>query len=213
MTGFHDIAFPLDISMHGRGGPERRTDVVTTGSGREQRNARWADSRRRYDAGYGVKSLVAIERVIAFFEERRGRLYGFRWRDRADFKSCAADCNPAPADQLIGTGDGARLAFQLCKTYGAQFAPYRREIRKPVAGSVRVAVNGVEASPGAAFDVDAATGLVTFRAGQAPPAGASVTAGFLFDTPVRFDADYLEIDLAAFEAGEIPKIPLIEIRP
>jgi uncharacterized protein (TIGR02217 family) len=212
MTGFHEIGFPLDISMHGRGGPERRTDVVTTGSGREQRNARWADSRRRYDAGYGVKSLVAIERVIAFFEERRGRLHGFRWRDRADCKSCPADRNPAAMDQTIGTGDGTRHEFQLCKTYGFQFAPYVREIRKPVAHSVRIAVSGIEV-PTAGFVVDVATGIVTFVGGRSPGPGAPVTAGFLFDVPVRFDTDYLEIDLAAFDAGDIPKIPLIEIRP
>src|SRR5665647_1712265 len=124
MPAFHEVRFPLDISMHGRGGPERRTDIVVTGSGREQRNARWADSRRRYDAGYGVKSLAAIGAVVAFFEERRGKLYGFRWRDRADYKSCAADCNPAPIDQVLGFGDGVNTRFPLRKSYGMQFAPY-----------------------------------------------------------------------------------------
>jgi uncharacterized protein (TIGR02217 family) len=213
MPAFHEVRFPLDISMHGRGGPERRTDVVVTGSGREQRNARWANSRRRYDAGYGVKSLAAIGAVVAFFEERRGKLYGFRWRDRADYKSCAADCNPAPSDQVLGTGDGVNIRFPLCKTYGMQFAPYTREIAKPVSGSVRVAVNGTEHLAGRDFDLDETTGIVTFRAGHVPPSGAGVTAGFLFDVPVRFDTDYLEIDLAAFDAGDIPKIPLIEIRP
>ena len=63
------------MSLHGRGGPERRTDIVTLGSNREARNARWAHSRRRYEAGYGVKSLAQLAQVIDFFEERRGRLY------------------------------------------------------------------------------------------------------------------------------------------
>ena len=106
---------------------------------------------------------------------------------------------------------GALRSFSLVKTYGARFAPYVREIRKPVEGSVRIAVNGVEKSAGLDFDVDASSGLVSFRAGRAPPIGASVTAGFFFDVPVRFDTDYLEIDFAAFDAGEIPKIPIIEI--
>ena len=138
-------------------------------------------------------------------------LYGFRFRDRADFKSCAPDAAPSPLDQIIGTGDGAQRSFTLVKTYGARFAPYAREIRKPVEGSVRIAVNGVEKGAGLDFDVDASTGVVIFRAGRAPPLGASVTAGFFFDVPVRFDTDYLEIDFAAFDAGEIPKIPIIEI--
>ena len=211
MADFHEVRFPLDIALKSRGGPQRRTDIVTLGSGREARNARWSRSRRRFDAGYGVKSVGALAAVVAFFEERRGMLYGFRFRDRADFKSCAPDAAPSPLDQIIGTGDGAQRSFTLVKTYGARFAPYAREIRKPVDGSVRIAVNGVEKVAGLDFDVDASSGLVNFRAGRAPPIGASVTAGFFFDVPVRFDTDYLEIDFAAFDAGEIPKIPIIEI--
>jgi uncharacterized protein (TIGR02217 family) len=211
MDGFHEVRFPLDISLRGRGGPERRTDVVTLGSGREQRNARWARSRRRYEAGYGVKTLAGLSGVIAFFEERRGKLYGFRWRDRGDYSSGLPGAAVTPLDQAIGRGDGTKTAFQLIKTYGASFAPYARDILKPVQDTVRVAVAGVEKSPGGDFDVDSATGIVTFAAGSIPPAGAAITAGYLFDVPVRFDTDYLEIDLAAFEAGEIPKIPLIEL--
>ena len=211
MPAFHEILFPLDIALRSAGGPQRRTELVSFGSGREQRNARWADSRRRYDAGYGVKTLEALQAVVAFFEERRGQLYGFRWRDRLDRSSAAPGAPVSPLDQGIGIGDGATAAFQLVKTYGAGFAPYAREIRKPVAGSVRVAVAGSELS-GSAFSCDAATGIVTFLAGHIPAVGAAITAGFLFDVPVRFDTDYLEVDLSAFAAGAIPKIPLVEIK-
>jgi len=210
---FHDILFPLDIALKSAGGPERRTDVVVLGSGREERNARWAHSRRRYDAGYGVKTFAALSQVVAFFEERRGRFYGFRWRDRLDHSSAAADAAVAATDQAIGVGDGTTATFQLAKTYGGAFAPYRRPIVKPVAGSVHVAVDDVAQSEGSAFTLDAASGLVTFLAGHVPSPGAAVTAGFLFDVPVRFDTDYLEVDLSAFAAGAIPKIPLVEIRP
>lgn len=210
MSDFHEVRFPLDVSLQGRGGPERRTEIVTLGSNRESRNARWAHSRRRYEAGYGVKSLAQLAQVIDFFEERRGRLYGFRWRDRADFASCAPGATATPSDQTIGAGDGTRTTFQLVKRYGGSFAPYVRTIAKPVAGSVRVAVNGAEKTP-PQFSVDMATGVVTFATGHVPSAGASVTAGFLFDVPVRFDTDFLEIDMQAFEAGVIPKIPIVEI--
>ena len=212
MSDFHEVRFPLDVSLGGRGGPERRTEIVTLGSNREARNARWAHSRRRYEAGYGVKSLAQLAQIIEFFEERRGRLYGFRWRYRADFTSRAPGATPSPTDQRIGTGDGARAAFQLVKTYGGAFSPYARDIVKPVAGTVRVAVDGVEKlAPDAS--VDATTGLVTFAPGAIPSQGAAVTAGFLFDAPVRFDTDFLEIDMQAFEAGAIPNIPIIEIVP
>jgi uncharacterized protein (TIGR02217 family) len=213
MIDFHEIRFPLDVSVHGRGGPERRTDIVALGSNREARNARWAHSRRRYEAGYGVKSLAQLAQVIDFFEERRGRLFGFRWRDRADCSSAPHGGAPAPGDQRLGVGDGTTAVFQLAKTYGASYAPYVREISKPVAESVRVAIDGVEKTEGVDFGVDSTSGIVTFAGSSIPAAGALVTAGFLFDVPVRFDTDRLEIDLSSFEAGEIPNIPIVEIIP
>lgn len=211
-SAFHEVLFPLDIALKSAGGPERRTEIVTLGSGREERNARWAHARRRFDAGYGVRSLEALAAVVAFFEERRGRLHGFRWRDRLDHASASTGA-PDALDQPLGTGDGARTDFALTKTYGAAHAPYQRPIVKPVAGSVRVAVGGVEQTEGVAFSCDPTTGIVAFLAGHVPGVGVAVTAGFLFDVPVRFDTDYLEVDLTAFAAGAIPKIPLIEIRP
>jgi uncharacterized protein (TIGR02217 family) len=211
-AAFHEVLFPLDIALKSAGGPERRTEIVALGSGREERNARWAHSRRRYDAGYGVKNFEALSAVVAFFEERRGRLHGFRWRDRLDHSSAASDLAAAPTDQVIGTGDGANAVFALRKTYGGLYAPYQRPIAKPAPGSVRVAVAGVEAEEGTEFTCDATTGIVTFLPGHLPPNGAAVTAGFLFDVPVRFDTDYLEIDLSAFAAGAIPTIPLLEIK-
>jgi uncharacterized protein (TIGR02217 family) len=213
MPSFHEVLFPLDVALGARGGPERRTEIVTVGSGREERNARWAHSRRRWNAGYGVKSLEALSAVVAFFEERRGRLHGFRWRDRLDHSSAAPGLESLLEDQVLGIGDGERASFQLIKTYGSAHAPYARPITKPVAGTIRVAVGGVEKSEGAEFDSDPASGLIVFRAGFAPSAGAVVTAGFLFDVPARFDTDFLEIDLAAFAAGEIPSIPIVEVRP
>jgi uncharacterized protein (TIGR02217 family) len=212
MPGFHEILFPLSIGFGSSGGPERRTDVVLLASGHEERNSRWADSRRRYNAGTGVHSLGDLSTLIGFFEERRGRLYGFRWRDRTDWKSCAPGEMPGPEDQPIGIGDGDVATFQLIKTYGGGIAPYQRAIAKPVEDTVRVAVDGDEKIEGTAFSVNPATGVVTFLAGHIPAADTIVTAGFEFDVPVRFDTDRLDINLASFEAGDVPSVPVVEIR-
>jgi uncharacterized protein (TIGR02217 family) len=209
---FHEVLFPTSISRGAHGGPERRTDVVVLGSGHEERNGRWASSRRSYNAGYGVKSLDDLHAVIAFFEERRGRLYGFRWRDHADWKSCPPEQTPSALDQVIGTGDGTTSMFQLKKIYGALHAPWSRDIKKPVEGSVLVAVNGVAQAAGVAFTVDPATGRIQFLAGHIPAAGVPVTAGFAFDVPVRFDTDRLEVSLQGFRHGAIPSIPIVEVR-
>jgi uncharacterized protein (TIGR02217 family) len=206
---FHEILFPVDIALNSEGGPTRRTEIVVLVSGHEERNSPWAGSRRKFNAGYGVKSVNDIEDVIAFFEARHGKLYGFRFRDPFDYKSCRIAETHGPDDQLIGTGDGAETAFQLVKTYVSGAAAYGRPIKKPVAGSALIAVNGVPKTEGPDFSVDETNGVVTLSA--PPPAGQSVTAGFLFDTPVRFDTDELRINLSAFKAGDIPSIPLIEV--
>jgi uncharacterized protein (TIGR02217 family) len=207
VTPFHDVRFPTDIARGARGGPERRTEIATLGSGFEERNAVWAHSRRRWDAGLGVKTLAQLSAVVAFFEERRGRLIGFRFRDPLDFSSAAPSAAIAATDQYLGEGDGTTRRFALRKTYGGAFDPYRRPIRKPVAGTVRVAVGGVETG---AFALDLADGSVVLD--TAPGVGEVVASGFQFDTPARFDVDRLEIDLAAFQAGSVPSIPLVEIR-
>lgn len=204
---FHEIRFPTAIAFHSTGGPERKTEIVTLGSGYEERNGVWANSRRRYDASTGVKTLDDIHAVLAFFEARSGRLYGFRFKDFADYKSGAPNAAVTALDQRIGTGNGVTKSFALQKTYSSGPAAWVRAITKPVAGSVRVAVAGVETS---SFTLDATTGVVSFA--SAPASGTAVTAGFEFDVPVRFDTDQLAINLANFRAGEIAAIPLVEIR-
>jgi uncharacterized protein (TIGR02217 family) len=210
MTSFHEVRFPTDISRRASGGPERRTQVVTLGSGFEQRNQQWADSRRRYQAGYGVKSIDDIHTALAFFEERRGRLHGFRWKDWADYKSCAPRQPPDANDQTLGIGDGARTEFQLIKVYGSAYAPWTRDIAKPVPGTVLVAVDGITQTAGMDYTADETAGLITFT--TAPESGLSVTAGYEFDVPVRFDTDRIDVDLSHFEAGAMPDIPIMEIR-
>lgn len=207
---FDDVRFPTAIARGSSGGPERRTDVVTTASGREERNSRWAHSRRRYNVGLGVKTLDDIHNVVAFFEERRGRLHAFRFRDHGDYKSCPPVATISALDQVIGTGDGVTATFQLLKRYGSGAREYERVISAPVAATVVVAVNGVATTQ---FTLDASQGRITFNPGHVPATGATVTAGFEFDVPVRFDTDAISINLSHFEAGEIPDIPLLEVRP
>jgi uncharacterized protein (TIGR02217 family) len=208
VTAFHEVTFPVSLGFGASGGPARRTEIVTLGSGREERNTPWAHARRRYDVGSAVRTLDDLHAVIDFFEARRGGLYGFRFRDFADWRSCAPSQTPTMLDQPLGAGDGETAAFQLSKTYGAAGFAYVRPIRKPIAGSVLVAIDAAAiAAPD--YAVDTATGVVTFAV--PPAAGAAITAGFTFDTPVRFDADQLDLSLDAFGAGRLISIPLIEI--
>lgn len=207
---FHEVRFPDDLSLGSIGGPERRTEIVTLSNGFEERNTPWAHSRRRYDAGAGMRSLDDIATLVAFFEARRGMLHGFRWKDWADYRSSAPSALPGFRDQRIGTGDGVTASFQLSKTYAPGLSSYTRPIVKPVAGTVLAGVGADELVAGVHFEVDATTGIVTFAVPPGP--GEEVTAGFEFDVPVRFDTDTIRASVASFQAGEVPDVPVVEVR-
>jgi len=205
---FHEVRFPDDISRGARGGPERRTQIVELASGEEERNASWANSRRRYDVAYGIRRADDLAALVAFFEARNGRLHGFRFKDWGDYKSGLPSAAISPTDQEIGTGNGSLMEFALLKRYSSGAQSWTRAIAKPVSGSVRVALGGVEQMSG--WSVDTTTGVVTFD--TAPAAGVAVTAGFAFDVPVRFDTDALDVTLDLERLGSITSIPLLEIR-
>jgi len=205
---FHEDRFPDNISRGARGGPERRTQIVELASGDEERNASWANSRRRYDVAYGIRRADELAAVVAFFEARNGRLYGFRYKDWADYKSGLPSQPVTPTDQLIGTGDGIVTSFALLKHYTSGAQAWTRTIAKPVAGSVRLALDGVEQM--SRWSVDTTTGVVSFD--SAPGAGVVISAGFDFDVPVRFDTDTLDVTLDIERLGSITSIPLLEIR-
>lgn len=207
---FHDVRFPAALSFGSVGGPERRTDVVTISNGFEERNSPWAHSRRRYDAGVGMRSLDDVETMIAFFEARYGQLYAYRWKDWSDYRSCKPSQDISATDQILGTGDDTQTTFQILKTYQSGAYSYARPISKPVADTVKVAVAGAELTIGSEFSIDDTTGTVTLAAALGE--GQEITAGFEFDVPVRFDTDSIQTSVASFQAGEIPTVPIIEVR-
>ena len=205
---FHEVRFPDNISRGARSGPERRTQIVELASGDEERNASWADSRRRYDVAYGIRRADDLAAVVAFFEARNSRLHGFRYKDWADYKSALPSQAITATDQPIGTGTGSLQTFQLTKRYTSGAQTWVRTITKPVAGTIRVALGMVEQMSG--WTVDTTTGVVTFT--TAPAGGVAVRAGFEFDVPVRFDSDTLDVTLDFERLGSITSIPLLEIR-
>ncbi|MFQ8433707.1 TIGR02217 family protein [Amaricoccus sp. W119] len=205
---FHEIRFPDNISRNARGGPRRLTEIVELASGDEERNSPWANSRRVYDVAYGIRDADDLARVVAFFEARGGQLHGFRFKDWADYKSGAPLAVTEPTDQPLGIGDGAITTFQLVKLYRSGPHSWTRVIQKPVSGTTRIAVEGVEQLAG--WSLEVATGIVTFDAAPAP--GVAITAGFQFDVPVRFDTNQLDVTLNIERLGSISSIPLIEVR-
>lgn len=199
---FHDVLFPLRWATGSLGGPEHRTQVIERADGSDVRVQAWAGSRRRWDVAGAITSLHDAADLIAFFEARAGRVHGFRFRDPLDDRSCPPGQSPTALDQSIASGDGQTVAFALTKAYGDVI----RRIRKPVPGSVRIAVDGVEIEDAI---TDALTGMI--RLPEPPVAGASITAGYVFDCAVRFDTDRLETRIEAPGAARIVSVPILEL--
>lgn len=207
---FHEIRFPAGLSFGSVGGPERRTEIVALANGHEERNSPWAQSRRRYDAGLGLRALDDVAELVAFFEARAGQLHGFRWKDWADYKPCLPSASVSALDQALGEGDGRQQDFALRKAYRSGGQVHWRAITHPVRGTLRVALAGRPLAEGVDWDCDYSRGLLQFR--DPVPRCAAVTAGFEFDVPVRFDTDVIQVSVASFQAGDLPAVPVVELR-
>jgi uncharacterized protein (TIGR02217 family) len=196
---FHEVQFPPDIAYGATGGPAYATAVVEAGGGNETRNVNWAASRGKWNVASGLKNRTQVAALIAFFRARRGKAYGFRFKDWIDYQATA---------ETIGTGDGVATTFQLVKAYTSGGVTETRTIKKPVTGTVRVYKDAVEQLSG--WSVNTSTGVVTFTS---PPADdAIITADFEFDVPVRFDTDVMSVNLQFYNLSDWGEIPVVELR-
>jgi len=200
MSGFDEVRLPDDIERGARGGPAFNTSIAQLQSGFERRNINWTRERSRWNVGYGVQSKVGYTRILEFFKVRRGRGYGFRFKDWSDYQI---------TEQSIGTGDASRVAFQIYKRYTSGPRSYDRPITKIVAGSYTVKVNAVTQTETTHFTLNANTGVITFV--TPPGSGLPVTISCEFDVPVRFDTDELDLQVDLIEAGQVPNIPIVEL--
>ena len=205
MDPFDNVLYPFALGRNASVAPEFSTSIVVTASGHERRNSLWSDARLHFDVGPGIRSEAELGELVAFFRARRGPARGFRISDPFDHSSNGMIGVPTMIDQLIGIGDGVRADFQLVKTYGTH-EPQVRPITRPRSETLLVSVGGAASTAWTLSE----TGLLRFI--TAPPQGAEVRAGFLFDVPVRFAEDRLDVSAVNFAAGEAPSIPLIELR-
>ncbi|MEL7218946.1 MAG: DUF2460 domain-containing protein [Pseudomonadota bacterium] len=206
MEAFDDIIYPFALGRSASVAPEFSTSISVTSSGHERRNSLWSDAKVHFDVGPGIRSEHELCELIGFFRARRGAARGFRISDPTDHSSNGMTGTPSMLDQLIGKGDGITAEFQLTKSYGTGTEPQVRPITRPRAETLLVSVGGLLSTDWLLGN----RGKLIFN--DAPPVDAEVRAGFLFDVPVRFAEDRVDISGVNFEAGEAPSIPLIELR-
>lgn len=199
---FHNVRLPEDIERGAQGGPQFMTNVFTLSSGYEKRNIDWERSRGRWDISYGMDTKANHEEVLAFFYARRGRAYGFRFKDWTDYQVGRTE------KQQIAVGNNAQTKFQIVRRYTDGTFTFDRPLTRIVAGTTRVFLDAAEQLAG--WSVNADTGIVTFD--TAPLAAVSVGIICEFDVPVRFNVDALELSAVRDDAFTLPAIEIVELR-
>jgi len=214
---FYEHRLPTDIEKNAVGGPRFKTRVNAVDSGQEQRNIDWVNRRGEWDlAGAfmyldrpAAETRTDVQIVLDLFHAQQGRAHGFRYKDPADFKIGDVD-NPTTDNQSIGTGDTSETAFQVFKRYTFGAVNYDRDIKKLVTGKAVFLLDNVVKTVTTDYTVDLDTGIVTWN--SPPGAGVDVQCAVEFDVPVRFDIDHLEISAELAALGQVPSIPIVELR-
>jgi uncharacterized protein (TIGR02217 family) len=216
MSSFEEVRFDEEISYGSTGGYGFNTSVIELDSGHEERVSRRSQARHSYDVAMAIKTHEELTSVKKFFLARNGAAVGFRFKDWSDYHSNPTDSSfkaeQGTSDQPCSpsAGNGSTTSFQLIKQYTSGAASYVRTILKPVAGTVRVWVNGSEVMSG--WSVNTTTGVILFS--SPPTSGHSVRASFEFDVPVRFDVtsdELLSSSIDDWGTGTVNSLVLKEI--
>lgn len=199
----HNIRLPDDIEQGAQGGPSWLTTIIQMGSGQEQRNSEWSIAKQRWNVGYGVMNETDYKAVRTFFYARRGRGYGFLFRDWTDYQLSL---------ELLGVGtstDGSNgnADFQVIKTYEDSEASYTRRLTRPSSSGMVVTVAG---SPSVNYTL-VTGGIIRFTSGHHPTTGQEVRVSCDFDVPVRFDVDLWPQEVIWVGAASVPTISILEL--
>lgn len=197
---FFETQFDPAISNGAVGGPMFKTSVVSTNSGNELRNADWTYPLHQYDVANGLKTQAQIDSTKALFMNVKGKAYGFRFKDWADYLVVTTNSSMTKTTGNI---------YQLNKNYVTGASTLSRAIKKPVTGTVLIYKDAVLLTLTTDYSIDYTTGLVTF---VVDPTGHTLTWAGQFDVPVRFDTDVLHQTIDSFNNFSWSQIMMVELR-
>lgn len=189
------VTLPDRVALDAITGRLFQTSVTGLGSGFEHRNIDWPLGRFQAQIGLAAMSLEDARAVLDFFYARRGRARAFYWLDKVEYIG---------SNELLGTGDGSRVAFQIVRNHTSGAVTYAQAIKYLVSGSLSVTVNG---TPTAAYTLS--NGVITLN--TPPPAGQLVRASFQYYIPVRFDVDFVGLQQMGAGNYRFPDLRIIEV--
>ena len=210
MAEFLEERLPLDIRMGASHSDDYAVTITQTAGGAEYRQLVHQYPMRRWTINFTLLRDDLAARVLALYHRAYGRYAGFRVRDVDDYNSSATGRGTITMLDQPLTRLSAGI-YQLRKEYGAGGTPLgigrpARIVYKPVSGTVIAAKNGVSISSG--LSVDITTGVVTVS--PAPLVGDTITAGFEFDIPARFDSS-LDVSSLSRDVRDCGSIDIVEL--
>lgn len=231
MSGFRDIRLPVGVKGYPTSGAARfSTTITAVSSGAEHRNQNWQHPLFRFNLAEAVRDQETFEAAQRHWMAMRGPFYTFPFLDPLDFASAPLPApNFAPpisgTDIEIGVGDFATREFRLIKKYTVAGSldeeTYSRRITLPILETVVVLIDGLDPAtdnpvtmPGGpySYEVSRPGGVISFN--KPLDGGLVVTAGFLFEVPVRFEADdTFEGVVRNYRVAGFADIVLLETRP
>ena len=216
---FYEHRLPLEMSRQVAGGLGFRTLVNESDSGVENRIRKFSRIRGRWDLASrlmrqvennpSLRTDIALIRQLHVVQE--GKTHGFRFQHFGDHKIGDPD-NPTTDNQFLANGDDSTTQFQVFKRYTYSSTNYDRSIVKLESGTYTVLIDNVAQTEGGGNDytIDINTGVITLNSALA--SGTVLQIATKYDVPVRFDVDLLDIDEELASLGQIPSIPIVELK-
>lgn len=147
MADFLEERLPIDVRMGASYADEFAVEITTTRGGSESRRLVHPYPVRHFTINYTLDHDDLWTRVIGLYHRAYGMYAGFRVRCLDDYSTNGTCGTPTATDQpMLRISAGL---YQLQKQYGAGATPLAiglpvRTLFKPVAGTVKVAVSGME---------------------------------------------------------------------
>lgn len=193
------------VTLGMEGGAEFSTTVVSVNSGYEQRNQNWAQARGSWQLGNRTVRPAEFATLNAFFRARRGKLQGFRLKDWMDYKDDDVGVLGVPG-QLVEAGEAVAgvTIYQMFKSYLDGDDEYLRKIDKPVQGTLKVFLDGVELDLGIGvgeYVPDFTTGRISITPGTSTITAATNASNAVFTKTAHGLADGDVVTGSGFTGG------------
>ncbi len=184
------------------------TNVITYGTGIEQRNALLSRPIREWNVKYKILTVGMRDQILELYNRSQGQFNTFLFSDPQEYQVVAAECS--------FTAIAAQVLFQLFATYHLgeteQWTEDKEDIVPGGTYQPIIYVDGVLKTEGVHYTINDTTGILDLTLMGAPGAGIVVTADYQYYFRVRFVEDSFsmsEIDKSVWSVNDFGMVQVL----